>query len=159
MAVLSMFGSSSPTDADPIVQGAEHCVVNVTPDDPLNLRARPGTRHPVLTRLPYGRCGLIATGPCRGNWCPIEDGHYAGWVHRQYISAVSRPTHCLSPSTWPQSVALRAWPSEGSRVLVLLAAKKCGVVLLPYEVNGWQKIRHGGWEGWVRLSDLRSDDL
>jgi hypothetical protein len=79
LAVLSMCGSSSPTDADPIVQGAEHCVVNVTPEDSLNLRAGPGTRHPVLTRLPYGRCGLIVTGPCRGHSHPIEDGHYAGW--------------------------------------------------------------------------------
>jgi SH3-like domain-containing protein len=129
-------------------------VVNVLPDDLLNLRAGPGTRYPVLRRLPYGRCGLVVTGSCRDNWCPIEDGHHAGWVHRQYISPVSRPTHCLSPLARPQSVALRAWPSQGSRVLVLLAAKSCGIALLPYQVESWRKIRQGGWEGWVRPSDL-----
>jgi SH3-like domain-containing protein len=159
LAVLCTYGSSGPTTADPIVQGAEHCVVNVTSDDQLNLRAGPGTGHPVLTRLPYGRCGLTVTASCRGNWCPIEDGHHAGWVHRRYISPVSRPNHCLSPLARPQSVALRAWPSQGSRVLVWLAARSCSVALLPYQVENWQKIRQGGWVGWVRRSDLRSEEL
>jgi SH3-like domain-containing protein len=156
---LSFIGVSRPVAADPVRAGAEHCVVMVAPDDPLNLRAGPGTGHPVLARLPYGRCGLTEIASCRGNWCPIEDGHHAGWVHRRYISAVSQPTHCLSPLARPQSVALRAWPSQGSRVLVRLAARSCGVALLPYQVESWQKIRQGGWEGWVRRSDLRSEEL
>lgn len=140
--------------ADPVAPGAEHCVVKVAPDDPLNLRAGPGTGHPVLARLPHARCGLTVTASCRGNWCPVEDGHHAGWVHRRFIAAVSRPTNCISPLARPQTVALRAWPSDGSRVLARLTPESCGIALLPYEVAGWQKIRQGGWEGWVRLSDL-----
>ena len=159
LATLWVMGVSRPVAADPVRAGAEHCVVGVAPDDPLNLRAGPGTGHPVMTRLPYGRCGLTVTASCRGTWRPIEDGHHVGWIHRRYISAVSQPTHCLSQLARQQSVALRAWPSQGSRVLVRLAARSCGIALLPYEVEGWQKIRQGGWEGWVRLSDLRSDDL
>jgi SH3-like domain-containing protein len=75
-------------------------------------------------------------------------------VHRRYIAEVSRPTNCLSPLTRPRAVALRAWPSDRSRVLDSLAPESCGIALLPYQVEGWQKIRQDGWEGWVRLSDL-----
>jgi uncharacterized protein YraI len=101
LAILSIFGMSCPVAADPVQSGAEHCVVNVAPNNPVNLRAGPGTGHPVLTRLPHGRCGLTVTASCQGNWCPIEDGYHAGWVHRRYISAVSQPTNCLSPIALP----------------------------------------------------------
>ncbi|MGP1357882.1 SH3 domain-containing protein [Roseicyclus sp.] len=140
--------------ADPVRTGAEHCVVNVRADDPLNLRTGPGTRYRVLTALPYARCGIMVTEACAGNWCPVEDGHYAGWVHRRYIAAVSAPTNCVHPLARPRDVALRAWPAERSRLLTRLAPRSCGIALLPYTVRGWQKIRQDGWEGWVRSSDL-----
>lgn len=151
LAVLAATGTAA---ADPVRPGAEHCVVNVAPDDPLNLRLGPGTGHRVLARLPYARCGLTVTAACKGDWCPVEDGHHAGWVHRRHIAEVSRPTHCLSPLARPPSVALRAWPSERSRLLTRLTPESCSIALLPYQVEGWQKIRQGGWEGWVRLHDL-----
>lgn len=142
--------------ADPVRTGAEHCVVNVRSDDTLNLRAGPGAGHRVLSRLAHSGCGIIVTGACAGSWCPAEDGHHAGWVNRRYIATVSAPAHCLGPRTGPQPVALRAWPSDGSRVLVHLAPRSCGVALLPYATEGWQKIRQDGWQGWVRRSDLQS---
>lgn len=154
LAALAVLLASGTAAADPVRTGAEHCVVNVAPDDPLNLRAGPGTGHRVVARLPKARCGLTVTGPCRGKWCPVEDGHHSGWVHRRYIAEVSRPTHCLNPLARPQSVAVRAWPSEGSRVLAHMTPESCRIALMPYQVEGWQKIRQGGWEGWVRLSDL-----
>ena len=154
LAALAIIGMSGPAAADPIRTGAEHCVVDLAQDDPLNLRAGPGTGHRVLARLPYARCGLIVTAACRGDWCPVEDGHNAGWAHRRFIANVSRPTHCISPRAQPRAVSLRAWPSDGSRVLARLAPDSCGIALLPYQVEGWQKIRQGGWEGWVRLADL-----
>ena len=157
-AALAICGAAYKSVADPVRTGAEHCVVNVAPDDPLNLRAGPGTGQRVLARLPYAQCGLVVTAACRGDWCPIEDGHNSGWVHRRYIAEVSRPTNCLSPLARPPSVALRAWPSDGSRLLVRLSPESCGIALLPYQVKGWQKIRQGGWEGWVRQADLRLID-
>ncbi|WP_275403015.1 hypothetical protein [Roseicyclus persicicus] len=39
-------------------------------------------------------------------------------------------------------------------MLTRLAPRSCGIALLSYRVEGWQRIRQGGWEGWVRLSDL-----
>ena len=40
--------------------------------------------------LHYGQCGVMVTGACRGEWCPIEVGHQAGWAHRHYLAMVSR---------------------------------------------------------------------
>lgn len=143
-----------PATADPIRTDAEHCVVNIRTDDSLNLRAGPGVGHGVLSRLPYARCGIIVTGACAGSWCPAEDGHNAGWVNRRYIASVPDSANCLGASS-SQPVALRAWPSDGSRVLTRLTPRSCGVALLPYATNGWQKIRQGGWEGWVHHSSLQ----
>lgn len=154
VAALVVLAAPGTAAADPVRTGEEHCVVNVAPDDPLNLRAGPGTGHRVLARLTYARCGLTVNAACRFDWCPVEDGHYAGWVHRRYIALVSRPTHCLSPLAQPRAVSLRAWPAEHSRVLARLTPESCGIALLPYQVEGWQKVRQNGWEGWVRLSDL-----
>jgi SH3-like domain-containing protein len=153
-AALVVFGASYEAAADPVRPGAEHCVVGVASDDPLNLGSGPGTGHRVLARMPYARCGLTVTAVCRGDWCPVEDDHHTGWVHRRYIAEVSRPTNCLSPLARPYAVAVRAWPSEGSRVLAHMTPESCGIALLPYQVEGWQKIRQGGWECWVRLADL-----
>jgi SH3-like domain-containing protein len=127
--------------------------VNVAADDPLNLRAGPGTGHRVLARLDYGRCGIMVTAPCRGSWCQVEDGHYAGHAHRRYLAAVSPAIHCRAPRAG-RVVPIRAWPSEGSRVLAPLEGGRCDIALLPYRTEGWQKIRQNGWEGWVRLFDL-----
>lgn len=140
--------------ADPVESGREHCVVNVAADDPLNLRAGPGTGHRVLARLPYARCGIVVTAPCRGSWCEVEDGHFAGYVHRRYLAIVSPAIHCRSPHAGRHAVPIRAWPSEGSRVLAPLNGWRCDIALLPYRTEGWQKIRQAGWEGWVRLFDL-----
>lgn len=154
VAALLVFCLGGGTAADPVRPDGEHCVVNVRSDDALNLRAGPGSGHRVLSRLPYARCGLIVTAPCAGAWCPVEDGHYAGWVHRRYIAAVSSATHCLHPRTWPPIVIVRAWPSDGSRVLARFAPGTCGVALLPYRVDGWQKVRTDGWEGWLRVEHI-----
>lgn len=132
--------------ADPIRAGGEHCVVNTRSDDPLNLRVSPNDGARVEARLSYATCGLLVTGACRGKWCPIEDGHFAGWVHRHYIAVVSPATHCLARQAEGE---LRAWPSRVSRVLTRPSPGTCGLILLPYRVDGWQKTRLGGWEGWV----------
>ena len=140
---------SLPSAADPIAQGAEHCVINVRSDDVLNLRSAATPRSAALTGLRYGQCGVMVTGACRGDWCPVEDGHYAGWAHRHYLGAVSPARFCVIGVAGNDVLNLRAWPSPQSRVLTGLAPASCGIVALPYARDGWRKIRAGGWEGWV----------
>jgi SH3-like domain-containing protein len=143
-----------PGRADPIAPEGEHCVINVRSDDVLNLREGPSARTPSQTGLRYGQCGIMVTGECRGDWCPVEDGHYAGWAHRHYLGMVSPAMYCVTGVTGGDVLNLRAWPAATSRVLVRLGPHDCGISILPYARNGWQKVRSGGWEGWVRRNFL-----
>jgi SH3-like domain-containing protein len=135
--------------AGPVVPGEEHCVVNVRSDDRLNMREQPTARAPVVARKRYAECGLFVTGECTGNWCPVEDGHSLGWVHRYYIAMVSPARYCVTDVAPGDVLNLRAWPSPQSRVIAWLDRHQCEIAFLPYSVGNWQKIRVEGLEGWV----------
>ncbi len=153
-ALVLSIAAATPSAADPVVKGAEHCVVNVRADDRLNLRAEPVAGAAIRERLPYGSCGVMVTAACKGSWCPVEDGHHAGWVHRHYIAALPDIEFCFTAAANRDGRILRAWPSPESRVLTGLPDKQCGIRPLPYEVKGWQKVRVEGWEGWLPRTAL-----
>ncbi|ESR24025.1 SH3 domain-containing protein [Lutibaculum baratangense] len=142
-------GLGGPAVAEPVVPGEEHCVVNVRSDDRLNLRDGPHARAAILARLRHDACGILVTGGCRGEWCRVEDGHSLGWVHRHYIAMVSPARYCVTGVAPGDVLNLRAWPSSQSRVLTRLDRRRCGIAFLPYATNGWQKVRVGGYQGWV----------
>lgn len=145
---------SREAQADPLVSGGEHCVVNVATTDPLNLREAPGTGSRVLARLPYASCGVILMDDCQYDWCPVETGHDRGWAHRRYLAAVSPARYCVTGVADWDVLNLRAWPAATSRILTELAPNQCGIAFLPYAVGAWQKVRADGWEGWVNRSYL-----
>ena len=145
---LMSFGGIGPATAQ-VVEGEEHCVVNVTTTDALNVRAKSSANSKVVTTLRYGECGVVVTGPCKGSWCPIEDGHDAGWVNGKYISMVSPALYCVTGVAAGDRLNVRAFPSPGSRVVTVLSRHQCDIALLPYAVGSWQKVRAEGYEGWV----------
>lgn len=155
LVILAVFlGAVTPLAADPVVKGAEHCVVNVRADDRLNLRAAPRAEAAVRERFAYGSCGIMVTAACKGSWCPVEDGHHSGWVHRHYIAALPDVEFCFTAAASRELRFLRAWPSSGSRIVTELPARQCGIRPLPYIVEGWQKARVDGWEGWLPQAGL-----
>lgn len=99
--------------------------------------------------LRYGQCGVMVTGACQGSWCPIEDGHDAGWVNSHYISMVSPAMYCVAGVRPGDVLNLRAFPSASSRILTKLSRRQCDISFLPYAIAGWQKVRVGGYEGWA----------
>jgi SH3-like domain-containing protein len=137
-----------------VVQGEEHCVVNVRTSDVLNVRAKPSASSRVVMTLPFGRCGIVVTGPCQGAWCPAEDGHDAGWVHSRFISMVSPARYCVTGVQRNDKLNLRAYPAPSSRVLTRLAPDQCGIAFLPYSTGSWQKVRVDGYEGWANRQYL-----
>jgi SH3-like domain-containing protein len=150
----AFFAAPVPARADPVVAGVEHCVVHVRSDDVLNMRAQPGAQAAILTGLRYGQCGVMVTGECRGDWCPVEDGHHAGWAHKHYLATVSPARYCVTGVRGNDLLYMRAYPAPTSRILAGLNSDQCEVALLPYARDGWQKVRAEGWEGWVTRSYL-----
>jgi SH3-like domain-containing protein len=132
-----------------VVAGEEHCVVKVRPDDTLNLRAGPSGDTRVLARLGYRECGVMITASCRNGWCPAEARHQKGFVAARFVSMVSPARYCVTGVKARARLDLKAWPSPGSRTLAALPPNQCGISLLPYAAEGWQKVRVEGWEGWV----------
>lgn len=132
-----------------VVEGEEHCVVNVKSSDVLNVRAKANASSKVVTTLRYGECGVVVTGNCQGGWCPVEDGHDAGWVNSRYISMVSPAMYCVTGVQQGDTLNLRGFPSSGSRVITKLPRQRCDIAFLPYSTGAWQKVRVDGHEGWV----------
>lgn len=132
-----------------VVEGEEHCVVNVATWDRLNVRDEPSSGADIVTRHRYGDCGIVVTGGPVGSWYRIEDGHYEGWVNGKYISMVSPSMYCVTDVADDDVLNLRKWPSTVSEVVAELAPDQCDIAFLPYSTGNWQKIRVDGSEGWV----------
>jgi hypothetical protein len=56
-------------------------------DGILNMRAGPGTRHPLVVSIPAGQSGVVLSGECRmpddggrKPWCKARWLHYEGWL-------------------------------------------------------------------------------
>ena len=148
VALLSI-GATSTASAQ-VVEGEEHCVVNVAVADRLNVREEPGIGADIVARLRYGSCGFVVTGECDGNWCPVEDGHVEGWVNSRFISMVSPALYCVANVADDDVLNMRAFPSAASKIITELDPDQCDIAFLPYAVGGWQKVRADGYEGWVR---------
>jgi uncharacterized protein YgiM (DUF1202 family) len=132
-----------------VVEGEEHCVVNVASWDRLNVRDEPGAGGDIVTKHQYGDCGLIVTSDTQNGWVLIEDGHFEGWVNSKFISMVSPALYCVSGVDDDDTLNLRAYPSTVSRVITELDPHQCDIAFLPYAVGNWQKVRADGHEGWV----------
>ena len=137
-----------------VVPGEEHCVINVASWDKLNIRSGPSTKARVVVRKGYGSCGIMVIDSCQAKWCPVEDGHMKGWANRQFLSMVSPALYCTVNRGRHGVVKLRTFPSPQSRILITLKKYTCGIALLPYSRNNWQKVRVNGWEGWLNRAEV-----
>ena len=132
-----------------VVEGEEHCVVNVKSSDVLNVRVTTSASSKIITTLRYADCGVRVVGSCQGSWCPVDDGQYEGWVNRRFISMVSPAMYCVFGVPTGSVLNLRAYPSASSRILTKLPRNKCDISFLPYSTSNWQKVRVDGLEGWA----------
>lgn len=149
LSALIVTGLTGFAQADPVVPGEEHCVVNVRSDDRLNMREEPDADAPTVARKRYGDCGIQVTAACQESWCKVEDGHSLGWVNRRFISMVSPAIYCVTGVAAGDTLNLRAYPSTTSRVVAELHRRQCDIQFLPYAVGSWQKVRVEGQQGWV----------
>jgi hypothetical protein len=76
----------APAPAASAVGGISYRVVNVRPDDVLNLRQAPGTSGAIVATIPPNGRGIRLTGGCAGEWCPVTFETQRGWVNHLYLS-------------------------------------------------------------------------
>ncbi|MDP9138911.1 MAG: SH3 domain-containing protein [Pseudomonadota bacterium] len=157
LAILFALDAAGPTAADPVVPGEEHCVVNVRSDDVLYVRDGPSAGAAIAARKRHDACGILVHRRCRGNWCPVEDGHSLGWANRRYLATVSPALYCVSGVPRGDTLNLRAFPSPQSRVIGRLARTQCDIAFLPYRDGSWQKVRVRGRQGWVNQRYLSGE--
>lgn len=145
-------------------------VINVDPNDVLNMRIGPGTHNDVVYAIPAdGRSIYKRTCTTSGGaeWCEVAYDCRTGWVN----------THFLAPATggnWPITRAVNAtarvvgvasndklWirpgPGDLSSKLGGLAPDTIGIEKLACERVGsaqWCQIRYGSIVGWVNASFL-----
>lgn len=133
-----------------VVEGEEHCVVNVATWDRLNVRDEPSSSGDIVTKYRYGDCGIyVVAGPV-GSWYAVQDDDdNEGWVNGKYISMVSPSLYCVTGVDDDDVLNLRRWPSTVSEVVAELDPAQCDIAFLPYSTGNWQKIRVNGDEGWV----------
>ena len=72
-------------------------VVNIRPNDTLNIRSGPSTAYPVLGEAPPNAGGLIELGPCLQGWCNIQYGTVIGWVSGKFIAVDPNPSAAPPP--------------------------------------------------------------
>jgi SH3-like domain-containing protein len=154
IAILLLGLSGMPTSAASVITGEEHCVVNVASWDNLNIRSGPSSKTRIVSRKHYDSCGIMVVGNCSPQWCPVEDGHISGWVNQRYLAMVSPSLYCTVKANPVAPMAIRAYPSINSRVLVTFNKPTCGIAFLPYARGFWQKIRIQGWEGWIPRTEV-----
>ncbi|MEO6013235.1 MAG: SH3 domain-containing protein [Devosia sp.] len=147
-AVLTSLGGASIALAQ-VVEGEEHCIVNVASWDRLMVRSEPSASGEIVTKHRYGDCGIIVTSEPQAGWVRIEDGHYEGWVNSKYLSMVSPSLYCVSGVDEDDFLNLRAYPSVASRLVAALDPAQCDIAFLPYAVGAWQKVRVEGYVGWA----------
>ena len=82
--------SSRPHHLSTAAPHATYAVVNVAPDDFLNVRARPDVASPVVGRIPPYGLGIHISAAGKhvrtAHWVPIRYKDLTGWVNRRYLA-------------------------------------------------------------------------
>lgn len=61
-------------------------VAGVDPTDVLSIRTGPSQDSDAIGGIPPNSHGIVITGPCRDDWCPVKHRRLAGWVNRYYLA-------------------------------------------------------------------------
>ncbi len=145
-------------------------VVNVPQDDVLNVRRGPNPTSDVVSTIPPSAANVRVTGLCNGDWCPVQTGREAGWVHRYFIMPVGS-TGTAAPATPPRTAAgpityrvvgvpasdvlnIRRIADGESEVVATIPANGNRIRLTGYCRREWCPVAFGRTTGWVNRQYL-----
>ncbi len=145
--------------ASPEVRAADTFrVVNVSPDDTLNVRAGPSVSFPVLGTLAREATGVEALGGCVEGWCPVRSGILLGWASARFLEAETPDAGSGTANvgtvladgtlerTLPDGRRVRrlpngnlqtVWPDGRVSVSTFVTAPGPDLPALPVAVSGW----------------------
>jgi hypothetical protein len=89
VAQASSISMRAPTPQKPIPPWAQPLsfkVAGVQDYDVLYIRSGPSQDHNSVGMIPPTGRGIVITGRCRDDWCPIRHGGVSGWVNRYYLA-------------------------------------------------------------------------
>lgn len=65
-------------------------VTMVSAGDVLWIRQGPSQDQAAVGSIPHQGQGVLITGMCQGEWCPVKYGRYAGWANHWYLEPETR---------------------------------------------------------------------
>jgi SH3-like domain-containing protein len=68
------------------VKSTSFKVAGVEPYDVLNIRNGPSQDHDLVGEISPAAGGIVITGRCVEDWCPIRHRNVSGWVNRYYLA-------------------------------------------------------------------------
>ena len=80
----------------PWAQPLSFKVAGVQDYDVLYIRSGPSQDHSSVGMIPPTGRGIVITGRCRDDWCPIRHRNVSGWVNRYYL-AQDLPRYARGP--------------------------------------------------------------
>jgi hypothetical protein len=83
---ISMRPPPPKKPAPPWAQPISFKVAGVQDYDVLYIRSGPSQDHGSVGMIPPTGRGIVITGRCRDDWCPIRHRNVSGWVNRYYIA-------------------------------------------------------------------------
>ena len=115
--------------------------------DAVNLRAGPGTWHPILLTMPAGS-GVSIDGDPQDGFYPVTYAGTAGWAAGVYLSIGGTRT-----ATTTAALNLRTGPSFVDWVVAVIPAG-ASVTLTGGSVNGYLSVSYNGTDGWAAAAYL-----
>jgi hypothetical protein len=84
---LAAAAPSKPEKLQPptIREAKSFSVAGVDTFDVLNIRSGPSADYDAVGDIPPNGHGIVITGQCQGDWCPIKHRDRSGWVNRHYL--------------------------------------------------------------------------
>jgi N-acetylmuramoyl-L-alanine amidase len=68
-------------------EASTYRVVNVAPNDVLNIRSGPDANLSIVSTIPPNARGVRIVGACTGQWCQIDYRGARGWVNRRFLAS------------------------------------------------------------------------
>jgi SH3-like domain-containing protein len=95
------------------------------------------------------------TGRCHEGWCPVVQGRFDGWMHKDQLAPMSAAVYCVGRVDAGWTLDIHEGPSRSTRIVASLHDSYCGISLTPFKQGHWIRVKAAGAYGWVSETNIR----